>query len=340
MTSRRDFLKKAGILTAAGLAASTPSLAQKNSDALDDLLLEINNDPSTWTHRTLRDHYVDWSYAGLPISISLNDAGNNTNDDDWSVELYSDNMADLSPQTSGNVMGANAVPEELAEQPYTMTYLAPDTPAGHSGVFRTVDEEIDRYMTKFTITYEANGNTETLPFFAPNSVTKKIFGWDPNQPIPWEEFFSYDRANQPVEFENAFNNLYEILTDPAYAVQNSRITNRNTPSPCPDPNPWYGSAAVLEALAEDPMTIDDLYPTLIAVEMTDFTNYNKLSPENKQKANAKYLKGAIPVVAGMASARKLAKSVDDFKMPSGKIYESEGEFQAEQAAKDYKPLQH
>jgi len=115
MTSRRDFLKKAGILTAAGLAASTPSLAQESSDALDDLVLEVNNDPSTWTHRTLRDHSVDWSFAGVPISVSLNDAGNNTGGGDWSVELYSDNMADLSPQTSANVMGTNAVPEELAE---------------------------------------------------------------------------------------------------------------------------------------------------------------------------------------------------------------------------------
>ncbi len=319
--SRRDFLKKTGFLGGAlTLGGATSVLGQTksgNSDALDDLLLEVNNNSANWGHRTLRDHRVAWSYAGVPISAHLHDADNNVGDDDWSVELYSDNLADLGPDSSANIIGTtNSVPEERAEQPYTMTYLAPDEPAGHHGVFRTVNEEIDRYMTEFTVTYQANGNQEVMTFLAPNSVTKHIFGWDPEQPIPWKNNpYGADRVNNPVEFENFFNNLYEILSDPDYAVQNSRLTNRNTPSPCPDPNPWYGDAAVLEALAADPMTIDDLYPEGIVVNMTDFKSYGKLGPKEKAKADAKYFGKLIPVVGGMAGARKMLKDIDDFKMP-------------------------
>ena len=114
MNPRREFLKKFGLLTGgAAVAVATPSFAQGksgNGDALDDLVLEVNNNSENWQHRQVRDHYVNWSYAGVPISILLNDANNNTGDDDWSVELYSDNLADLAPQTSGNVMGTNSVP--------------------------------------------------------------------------------------------------------------------------------------------------------------------------------------------------------------------------------------
>ena len=196
-----------------------------------------------------------------------------------------------------------------------MTYMASDVPGGHHGILRTVNEEIDRYATKFTITYKVNGNQETLEFNAPNSVTKKIFGWDPGEQIPYFSDYALDSATQPTEFANAFQNLNEILTSSDFAVQNSRLTNRNTPSPCPDPNPWYGDAAVLEALTIDPLVQDELYPIGINVEMTDFKKYGSLAPEEKEKADAKYFNKAIVTGAGMAGARKLVDNIKNFKMP-------------------------
>jgi len=63
------------------------------------------------------------------------------------------------------------------------------------------------------------------------------------------------------------------------------------------------------------MTVDDLHPTVITMEMTDFKKYGNLAPKEKAKADFKYFGKMIPVVAGMAGARKLVKEVDNFKMP-------------------------
>ncbi|RLB95066.1 MAG: hypothetical protein DRH90_25910, partial [Deltaproteobacteria bacterium] len=113
MNSRRDFLKKAGFLSGGVVAGvATPALGQSNSDALDDLVLEVNNNPANWDHRTLRDHRVKWSYEGIPLSIHLHDSDYSIGDDDWSLEMHTDNLTSSNPGGGGNIIGtADNIPD-------------------------------------------------------------------------------------------------------------------------------------------------------------------------------------------------------------------------------------
>lgn len=289
MNDRREFIKKL-TLTGTGLALGPKILkGASNYNAIDDAVITVSDDQSQVGHKKLHDHLTSFSQAGLPLSVSLHDSDNSAGQEDWRLVGYSDNLVPYEPFQTGNLLITNQLmPSDIAEQPYTMLYMRPDSEGSASGVFREVNDEVDRYLNKFTITYMVNGNQESLEFFAPNSVTKKVFGWDPEQPIPWEELYSLTAISNPSELEDAFGNLNDILTNPDNYVQRSRLRNRNTPSPCPDPNPWGAEELLLSALSIDPLQQDELYPTQIAVEMTDFTGKNGSTDKSALNSSLKY----------------------------------------------------
>lgn len=243
---------------------------QKSSDAmgLDDVVIDIVEEGAD--HRTLRDARYSGTNVGSNFGIMLNDSGSSGNG--WELVKTSDNLSGLNISDSGNLLySPEQIPIELAEQMIELTYRARDAPYdAPAGVIGKITDQIDRYETKFTITYMADGNQETVEFNAPNNVVKEVFGWD--ELPPEAQTVGISAATEPQAFEQAMTNLYEILTSPEYALERSMTRNRNTPSPCPDPNPWEETETLLAALGIDPLIQDELYPQGLVLEMTDYTD--------------------------------------------------------------------
>ncbi len=239
-------------------------------NATDPVTITVDTSQNVQGVRKIRDHWVNFTYKNVPLSISLSDAQNLSGIEHWSTVDYSDNLDSLGYEHTGNLIFTNnLVPDSLAETDYSITYRANDTANAPHGVVRTVSDEFDRYWTEMKVTYMSNGQQFELEFMAPNSVVKQVFDWDPSQPIPFYPSFGLDAITQPSDFEDAMETLKDIIdNDPELS---SRLTNRNTPAPCPDPNPWYADAQLLSALGVDPLVQDELYPQLINVYMVDFS---------------------------------------------------------------------
>ncbi len=122
------------------------------------------------------------------------------------------------------------------------------------------------------LTYiENGGSTQTVEIIAPNSVTKYLMGWNPEDPIQFEPLQSINPLLQEQLFVDFFARLQEIVTNPQYQLKVSRVVNRNTPSPVPDPNPAYAKVALLDAISQgDVLNHDDLYPINVNLYLTDF----------------------------------------------------------------------
>lgn len=273
--SRRDFMKYVGagvgtlaLVTGAGkVANAVPGPSSTLLNAEDYPVVTTTDDLEDITVREVRDHAVDNSYVGLPVIAYMNDAtGASTG---WELIGTSENISSLIPGSTGNMLYTDVLPPALAEQFYTMDYRGRhdfDLPAGMT---HTIEDQIDRYKTDLTVTYEVNGSTETVSVNIPNVVAKQVFGWDPGEAIPFYSVYGLDPLTQPDEFEDAMTTLYQVLADEG--LEDSIMKNRNTGlPPLPDPNPWFETRQLLMDLGEDPMTIDDLYPTGMLLEMTDY----------------------------------------------------------------------
>lgn len=272
--NRRDFVKYsggllalAGLSTKAGkLAANVPGPSSVVDDQTDYPIINTTNNLENITVREVRDHSISTSYVGLPIVADFNDDVGGA----MGWDLLDSSIPQLNPVVSGSNLYTDSVPSDLAEQFYTLDYRGRHDPAKPAGMTHTIEDQIDRYKTDLTITYVENGDTKTETINIPNIAAKQIFGWDLEQPLEWDEFLSYSKANQPVEFEAAMDNLYQVLSD--QGLEDSIIQNRNTPlPPLADPNPWYARRDKLIDLSEDPMSIDDLYPTGVTLQMTDYS---------------------------------------------------------------------
>ncbi|MCF8405197.1 MAG: hypothetical protein K9H58_14730 [Bacteroidales bacterium] len=276
MSSRRSFIKQVSIIAGAtalvfktGKPVGAVPGPNSTLDDTDYPVINTTNNLENITVREVRDPSVQLSTVGNTLITYLNDSIGDAVG--WEYLGKSDNLSDINIDVSGNILySTDAIPASLAEQFYEIDYRGRNYPFDKpAGMTYTLKDQIDRYKTDLTITYEVNGNTETVQVNIPNVVAKQIFGWDPDEPIPWEEYSAYDRVNNPVEFETAMNNLYQILE--ANGLEADILKNRNTGlPPLPDPNPWYTTKQLLEDLAEDPMSIDDLYPTVISLQMTDY----------------------------------------------------------------------
>lgn len=265
--NRRDFLKTTG-----GLAVLASTVGKGNTQTLDDAVITSTNDPQQYTSREVRDHTVDPSYVGIPLGATVHDAIGSTTG--WELLGASENIEHLQPGGSGNIYGTfSPATEQDAYKEYWLKYRALDSGSQSSGITRIVDDEIDRYKTVFSIDYiENNGNVQTVEIIAPNSVTKYLMGWNSEDPIQYVPFQSINPVLQQQEFVDYFARLQEMVTNPDYNLKVSRIVNRNTPSPVPDPNPAYAKIALLDAISQgDVLNHDELYPTLIVLDMTDFT---------------------------------------------------------------------
>lgn len=266
--NRRDFIKLAGLATG-GLVSvmnAKPTLTET-----DSAIITTTDDSAQYTTREVRNHAVQSSYVGTPLSTTLNDAQGSTSG--WELMGYSENIEHLNLLGSGSIIGSLAPPtEDDVGKEYTLMYRAFDNSSEDSGIVGIVDEEIDRYKTQFTIDYMANGQPTTVDFKAPNSVTKYLMGWNPNDPIAFLDEQQLDPIATTQLFVDYFARFQEFLTQSQYLLGRSRVVNRNTTVPVPDPNPVYGTLALLEAISEgDVLNHDELYPTLITLNMTDFS---------------------------------------------------------------------
>ncbi len=271
--NRREFIEKLG-LSVAGTALITNKLTANSYTTIDDAIIKTSNNPEDYTTREVRDHNVDRSYAGAKLKTTLND--NNASSLGWELLGYSSNLDNLDVVISGNILGSrnNTVLEDAGKQ-YQLIYRALDEGSQNSGIVRVVDEEIDRYKTEFTIDYI--DNTSGTPqqyqvtFEAPNSVTKMLMGWNPDDPIVYNEETQLSPASTTDLFLQYFNNLQNLLHNEENAMGLSRIVNRNTPVPVGDPNPVYGKLSLIDAISQGDVTQqDDLYPGLVTLNMVNF----------------------------------------------------------------------
>jgi hypothetical protein len=175
---------------------------------------------------------------------------------------------------NGNIIGCNNDPlQEDAGKQYQLIYRALDEGSLNSGIVRVVDEEIDRYKTEFTIDYI--DNTSGTPqqyqvtFEAPNSVTKMLMGWNPDDEIQYREIQTVE--SNYTFFPEFFENLQNLLHNEENAMGLSRIVNRNTPVPVGDPNPVYGTLSLVDAISQGDVTQqDELYPDTVTLKMVNF----------------------------------------------------------------------
>ncbi len=246
------------------------------TESLDNVLLNIRNDDSQVNVRKIRDHYVENAYVGLPLTSLLNSSDATTTN--WELVKSSDNLASVPPVSSGQyIFSSGNIPESLAYEDFWVEYRLKDSDS--SGSIGKIEDEFDRYKTKFTIDYMYDDNGTMTPGFvefkAPNSVTKYLMGWNPNDPISYRQYTTLDPIADPQEFVNFFANLENTINNlPANALARSKIINRNTPYPLNDPdNPFEATLALLSGISHgDVLVQDDLYPTQINLEMTNYGN--------------------------------------------------------------------
>lgn len=269
--NRREFIQKLG-LSVAGTSLISNKLTADSYSSIDDALIKTSDNPDIYTTREVRDHEVERSYVGTKLVTTLNDS--NAWPLGWELLGYSSNLEHLDMFLVGNIIGCNndPLPEDAGKQ-YQMIYRALDQGSQNSGIVRVIDEEIDRYRTDFIIDYiDSTSGTPVqyqVSFKAPNSVTKMLMGWNPDDLITYAPFETIE--SHYVNFPDFFANLQSLLHNEENAIGLSRIVNRNTPVPVGNPNPVYGSLALLDAISQGDVTQqDELYPILVNLEMVKF----------------------------------------------------------------------
>jgi len=232
--NRAEFLKAVGALSA--FAGAKLTFARNPPGAIDDVVINRTDDPAQYTVPEVRDHAVQDSYANIPLSITLNDAQGSPYD--WNLIKVSDNLSDLNVMLIGSIIGSTIFPTDAdVGKEYELRYQKVDPANPDTGINRIVKDEIDKYWTKFIINYTADGQPDFVSFNSPNSVTKYLMGWNPEDPINFQEIQTIAPDIQQQAFVDYFANLQELLTNPEYAMGLSRVVNRNTPVPVPDRTP-------------------------------------------------------------------------------------------------------
>lgn len=277
--SRRDFLKSLGGAAALGYLATRPgkvmgAIPGPSSPSLNEAdypVVTTTDNLEDITVRNVRDPRTYNTFVGLTLLGYMNDDTGAA--DGWDFIGSSENISSLSPGVGGNaIYTVDTLPESLAEEFFTIDYRGRNPPdyANPAGMTHTIEDQIDRYKTDLTVTYNDNGVTKTETVNVPNIVAKMIFGWDLEDPLEYVPTTFYNRNDNPTEMAAAYENLNQILTEEG--LEDSIMKNRNTPlPPLPDPNPWYETRQLLIDLGVDPLVQDDLYPESIKLEMTDYT---------------------------------------------------------------------
>jgi hypothetical protein len=247
------------------------------TQTIDDSVLSFTDDDTQVTTNKLRDHLVDGSGVGMYISASPN--SNPASTTVWELGDYDPKLDELGGIVlmAGIIGSYNKIPPTLNGQPtegqeYWIEYRLKDSDS--TGTIGRIDEEFDRYRTKFIIDYmfddDGTMTPASLDFYAPNSVVKYLMGWDENSPMTWNPAQTINPANN--NFVPFFQRVTDLLNNPDYELKRSRLVNRNTPYPYTDPlNPFEVTLAQLDAIAQgDVHEQDELYPTLVTLNMENY----------------------------------------------------------------------
>lgn len=247
------------------------------TETIDDAVLSFTDDDSQITTNKLRDHYVDGGIVGRYISASPN--SNPASTTIWELGNYDPKLDELGGLVFiGGIIGSyNQIQTTLAGKPtegqeYWIEYRLKDSDS--SGSIGRIDDEFDRYRTRFTVDYMYDDNGTMTPasinFYAPNSVTKYLMGLDENTPLTWNPGQTINPANN--NFPLFFQRLTDLINDSNYAMKRSRVVNRNTPYPYTDSdNPFEVTLAQLNAISQGDVRLHDaLYPTLVTLGMENF----------------------------------------------------------------------
>ncbi len=237
----------------------------KSSDQAN-IGVDTNND--NVTTRILVNPYHKNSMIGYEwglFAYSLNDNGV-----DPVILGASENLADLVLDSTGNsiLYSKNIVPDSYVDTFWEVLYMKPDYEGASSGVVQLSRDIFDKYFTRFEIKYNAwNDQTQSYEekmewFDSPNDLTKELLGFDMSQPMPWVPNLTIDPQSNEQGFVDYFARLNDIFTNPDRAADLGRLICR-TARGVPQHNDVYQKLAVLQALSEDPLTQDEMYPTFI-----------------------------------------------------------------------------
>ena len=244
-------------------------------DANDEAQIGVDSNLNNSTVRLVRDSHVPSSEAGNYLNAVFSDSIPSALN--WQLLAVSDNIVPLNPALYDNIFGTDPAPVELSGEIYSALYRGLDGPGAASGTTRNLDEQVDRYRTLITIDYMYDDNGTMTPdsfqFYAPHDVVKHLMEWE--EPMP---YFPNGVTLDPLhnQFVPFFTHLQELLQSPQLGNDLkddlSRLINRMTPSPCPDPNPAYDDLALLDGISQGDVTVhDNMYPTLVAIDQQDLT---------------------------------------------------------------------
>ena len=243
-------------------------------------------EPSAVETTKIKHHTVQYSVIGRGIIIYLNN--NPINPAIWRfpvqlIDWHSKNLTELELELDYNKLFTNKILEEQLDgapaegQEYRIKYFL--RTSENTGIFGEVIDEIDRYLTKFIIDYNDNGEQKQVDFFVPNSVFKYLLGYNIEEPTPWIPMLTISPNDS--SFTEFFSRLYDIIDtfesdpvngDPWKVLAYTKIVNRNTPPGYSQPeNPFLDTLMLIKSIATpDVLEHDALYPTLVSVKLEDF----------------------------------------------------------------------
>lgn len=241
----------------------------------DSTLLHKTHDAGAVTVRKVRDPTTFASHAGELLTIYMNTPTNSLVD--WKELGHSEILDGYSPMFVSNAFGTNQIiPSSLAHETWDLGYVGLNEGSSTTGVARTLNEEIDRYLAQVTLYYN-DGSDQEVVFYVPNSALALLRGWpepSPDDVIPFDERYTTQPGQS--DWRSFFDNMQALIHDESYARSLSRLKNRNTPSPPPDPNPAETLVSLLDAISSpDVDDHDDLpYPTGVEITMHDYVSGN------------------------------------------------------------------
>jgi hypothetical protein len=258
-----------GILLMIAMGVGVTSFAQQSGRDLDNIVLATDNvtitvDTVNQTTKTPTTPFVDVTYEGGPLSIALYDEQGSFQEGDWSLIAKDPVVASLDPNIFANFFYTTGfITDDMAGQDYNITVRVNSETNGPNGVVQTINDEFDYYRNDITITYSLGGQTYTSTFRSPNSVTDSIFDFP--EPFPFHDSYTLDNVNNPIEFPEAMARLGTFF-DGDNNLPDVKVDQRNANN-----SNWADDELLYQILSQNAGTTTEPYPTILEVEMIDYT---------------------------------------------------------------------
>ena len=205
----------------------TISIQAEAQNLYQKINLKTSNDTALVETGKMERPFVISSYTGVSFGVSYyaSDLPNNAH---FKTIDVSDNLAAQNFDQSGNLgFTWNNLPDSIEGQPIHIKYML--TSDGHSGLMAEINMVLNEYFIKCLVNYTdtATGQPVSLSFRLTNELYKYWLGHDTSAATPFVPIESYGVSTQTQKLDSILLNIYQTMTDPAFAdkIDDLTITN-------------------------------------------------------------------------------------------------------------------